>query len=134
MDILIIPPIDSNLYCPKCGSANVIKRGFWKKGKFSVKQQQLYGCKDCDRRFFFGSTYGNAIMLPLPEKCPNCNSKNIRQKGYTATKNKKPKYVCKECGYQFVEKPFGIVDAKEYNEYIKKHPRKMRTELMDAKR
>lgn len=134
MDILVIPPIDTNLYCPSCGSSNVIKRGFHRRGVFSGNEQQLYGCKDCERRFFFGGNYGDATLLPRPDKCPNCDSTNIRQKGYTVGKQKKPRYKCKSCGYQFVEKPFGFVDSKEYNEHLKSHPRKHRTELMDVKR
>lgn len=133
MDILIIPPTDSNLYCPHCGSSNVIKKGFYREGIFNGKEKQLYGCKECDRRFFFGSNYGKATLLPTPKKCPNCGSANIRQRGYTGTKQKKPRYICKSCGYQFVERPFGYISAKEYNEYLKAHPRKHRTELMDRK-
>lgn len=135
MDVLIIPPIDPDLYCPSCGSSNIIKRGFYRRRVFSGNEQQLYGCKDCERRFFFGSGYGNPTMLPIPGKCPNCNSREIRQKGYKTGKyGTKPRYKCKSCGYQFVEKPFGFVDSKEYNKHLKLHPRNHRAESMDAKR
>ena len=36
-------------------------------------------------------------------KCPRCSSENVRKNG--SIHNKKQKYMCKDCGRQFIENP-----------------------------
>lgn len=48
--------------------------------------------------------------------CPNCNSKYIVKNG--SIHNRKPKFMCKDCGRQFVENPQQIIISEEKRNLI----------------
>ena len=51
-------------------------------------------------------------------QCPECNSKNIIKNG--SIHNKKPKFKCKDCGRQFIEKPTKKTISKQTWELVDK--------------
>ncbi len=50
--------------------------------------------------------------------CPSCGSLHILKNG--SIHNKKRKYLCKECGRQFVENPTKRYISKQEIEYVKR--------------
>ena len=78
--------------CAYCNSMNIIKAGYGKNGK-----QRLL-CKDCGKKF----SIEKRELHYLEIECPKCHSHKTMKNG---TRNDKPYYKCKDCGYNFIDKP-----------------------------
>jgi len=57
-------------------------------------------------------------VKPKRPPCPNCSSSRILKNG--STHHKKPKYLCKECGRQFIENPRKRYVTNQEKDYIKR--------------
>lgn len=101
--------------CPECSGNKIIKLGYARRGS----GEQLYRCKDCFRMFqratkdkSIRSLQKNKIIIESRAKnisplsyskyppCPDCESKEIRRKGFYRGEQK---YYCNNCKRIFTE-------------------------------
>ena len=105
----------SPLQCPGCSCKNnVFKSGFH-------SGNQKYKCKDCGVQFVENPEY-KIILEPTkdiksPLQCPGCNcNNNIIKNG--SNSSGKQKYMCKDCGSQFVENPENKIISESTKDMI----------------
>jgi len=84
----------TNVTCPRCGCADLMKNGIGFSGR------QRYKCKGCTRCFTqIGAPKASHHELP-PIPCPDCRKTEARKHGFYRGK---PAWKCKRCERVFTE-------------------------------